>query len=147
MGWIGARLKDDLIGALWGELVVGRLTAALPVASTTSRGCCHATPRREKKRRVITRSIIITWNEAHQRWKISNSGALHRGRDGVLELLQAPPSRALVAPFDSRIPDAPLAPLQHLPGCNRTLRDDVLHGVFNVCEGNGYPNTLKTLKR
>ena len=33
-------------------------------------------------------------NEADQRLKISNSGSLHRGRDGVLELLQAPPSRA-----------------------------------------------------
>ena len=34
---------------------------------------------------------------------------------------------------------AVLDEMQHLPGCNRTLRDDVSHGVFNVCEGNGYP--------
>ena len=53
------------------------------------------TQRREKKRRVITRSIIITWNETDQRVKISNSGALHRARHGVLELLQVPPGRAL----------------------------------------------------
>ena len=68
------------------------------------------TQRREKRRRVITGSIIITWNETDHWVKVSNSGAVDRGRHGVLELLPRASPDTYHSERSLRVRDAPCAP-------------------------------------